>query len=79
MSLGQKVVASRRRVLKDAVWLAKSGRQQQEETEKHRVGNRPRTCRSSQNNTPQALIPLLRRFDREIWWGEYIVVVAEKM
>jgi len=32
----------------------------------------------SQNNTPPFLVPLLRRFDREIWWGEYIVVVAEK-
>jgi SAM-dependent methyltransferase len=32
----------------------------------------------SQNNTPQMLLSLLRRFDREIWWGEYIVIVAEK-
>lgn len=33
----------------------------------------------SQNNTPEILIPLLRRFDRHIWWGEYIVMIAEKM
>jgi SAM-dependent methyltransferase len=32
----------------------------------------------SQNNTPRILLPLLRRFDRDIWWGEYIVLVAEK-
>ena len=32
----------------------------------------------SQNNTPSFLVPLLRRFDREIWWGEYIVLIAEK-
>jgi SAM-dependent methyltransferase len=32
----------------------------------------------SQNNTPQMFVPMLRRFDRPIWWGEYIVVVAEK-
>lgn len=32
----------------------------------------------SQNNTPQFLLPFLRRFDRQIWWGEYIVIVAEK-
>jgi SAM-dependent methyltransferase len=32
----------------------------------------------SQNNTPAALIPALRKFDRQIWWGEYIVAVAEK-
>ena len=47
------------------------------------AGVRVVACRTtgmiSQNNTPQALIPLLRRFDRQIWWGEYIVVVAEKM
>jgi SAM-dependent methyltransferase len=47
------------------------------------AGMRVLACRTtgmiSQNNTPQALIPLLRRFDRQIWWGEYIVVVAEKM
>ena len=33
----------------------------------------------SQNNTPTALIPLLRTFDRQIWWGEYVVIVAEKI
>jgi ubiquinone/menaquinone biosynthesis C-methylase UbiE len=32
----------------------------------------------SQNNTPQFLIPLLKRFDREIFWGEYLVAIAEK-
>lgn len=32
----------------------------------------------SQNNTPAALVPALRTFDRPIWWGEYIVAVAEK-
>lgn len=32
----------------------------------------------SQNNTPRMLISMLRRFDRQIWWGEYIVIVAEK-
>ena len=32
----------------------------------------------SQNNTPEFLIPVLRRFDKQIWWGEYIVIVAEK-
>ncbi len=33
----------------------------------------------SQNNTPTMLIPLLQRFDRPIWWGEYVVIVAEKL
>ena len=33
----------------------------------------------SQNNTPQVLLSLLQRFDRQIWWGEYIVIVAEKV
>jgi SAM-dependent methyltransferase len=33
----------------------------------------------SQNNTPLALVPWLKRFDREIWWGEYIVLIAEKI
>ncbi|MGO9061827.1 MAG: class I SAM-dependent methyltransferase [Candidatus Binataceae bacterium] len=32
----------------------------------------------SQNNTPERLLPWLRRFDRPIWWGEYIVMIAEK-
>lgn len=32
----------------------------------------------SQNNTPEFLLPFLKRFDREIFWGEYVVVIAEK-
>lgn len=32
----------------------------------------------SQNNTPAVLVPLLKRFDRPIWWGEYLVLIAEK-
>jgi len=32
----------------------------------------------SQNNTPRMLVSMLRRFDRQIWWGEYNVIVAEK-
>jgi hypothetical protein len=32
----------------------------------------------SQNNTPSALLPLLKRFDREIWYGEYVILIAEK-
>ena len=32
----------------------------------------------SQNNTPAALLPFLKRFDRETWYGEYVVLVAEK-
>ncbi|HWB82795.1 MAG TPA: class I SAM-dependent methyltransferase [Bryobacteraceae bacterium] len=32
----------------------------------------------SQNNTPQSLVPLLRRFDRRIWFGEYIITIGEK-
>jgi SAM-dependent methyltransferase len=32
----------------------------------------------SQNNTPEPLVPLLKRFDRPIWWGEYLVLIAEK-
>jgi hypothetical protein len=32
----------------------------------------------SQNNTPSALLPLLKAFDREIWYGEYVVLIAEK-
>jgi SAM-dependent methyltransferase len=31
----------------------------------------------SQNNTPAALVPLLKRFDRSIWWGEYLILIAE--
>jgi SAM-dependent methyltransferase len=33
----------------------------------------------SQNNTPERLVPFLRRYDRPIWWGEYIVLVAERV
>jgi SAM-dependent methyltransferase len=33
----------------------------------------------SQNNTPAFLIPFLRRFDRQFWLGEYIIVIAEKV
>jgi SAM-dependent methyltransferase len=32
----------------------------------------------SQNNTPAFLLPFLKRFDTQIWWGEYCVMVAEK-
>lgn len=32
----------------------------------------------SQNNTPAALVPLLRRFDRPSLLGEYLITVAEK-
>ena len=32
----------------------------------------------SQNNTPQSLLPILKLFDREIWYGEYVVWIAEK-
>jgi len=32
----------------------------------------------SQNNTPEFLTPLLKRFDRQIWWGEYIVAIGKK-
>jgi len=46
------------------------------------AGLRVKACRTtgmiSQNNTPKALIPLLRRFDRPIWWGQYIIIVAER-
>jgi SAM-dependent methyltransferase len=43
-----------------------------------RVKTRLATGMISQNNTPARLIPLLQRFDRDIWWGEYIIVVAQK-
>ena len=33
----------------------------------------------SQNNTPTSVIPLLKRFDRQIWWGEYHILIAEKL
>lgn len=32
----------------------------------------------SQNNTPGFLVPFLKRFDTQIFWGEYIVVIATK-
>ena len=32
----------------------------------------------SQNNTPEFLLPFLKRFDKEIIWGEYVVLIAEK-
>jgi SAM-dependent methyltransferase len=32
----------------------------------------------SQNNTPSVFLPLLKPFDREIWYGQYVVVVAQK-
>jgi len=32
----------------------------------------------TQNNTPAWLVPVLRKFDRSIWWGEYIVMIAAK-
>jgi SAM-dependent methyltransferase len=32
----------------------------------------------SQNNTPVPLVPMLKRFDRPIWWGEYVILIAEK-
>jgi hypothetical protein len=32
----------------------------------------------SQNNTPAVLMPILKRFDRPIWWGEYIIVICDK-
>jgi len=32
----------------------------------------------SQNNTPAFLVPLLKKFDRPIWWGEYVVLIARK-
>jgi SAM-dependent methyltransferase len=32
----------------------------------------------SQNNTPESLVPILKKLDRPIWWGEYLVLVAEK-
>lgn len=32
----------------------------------------------SQNNTPAWTIPLLRAFDREFWWGEYLIAVGSK-
>ncbi len=37
-----------------------------------------RTGMISQNNTPGALIPLLRRFDRDFPLGEYLITIGEK-
>jgi SAM-dependent methyltransferase len=33
----------------------------------------------SQNNTPEALVPLLRFFDRQFAFGEYVITVGEKI
>jgi SAM-dependent methyltransferase len=33
----------------------------------------------SENKTPAFLVPLLKPFDREIFWGEYLVAVGEKV
>lgn len=33
----------------------------------------------SQNNTPEFMLPFLKRFDREIWYGEYVMLIAEKV
>jgi hypothetical protein len=33
----------------------------------------------SQNNTPAPLVPMLKRFDRPIWWGEYLILITEKV
>jgi SAM-dependent methyltransferase len=33
----------------------------------------------SQNNTPASLVPFLRRFDRPLPLGEYLITVAEKL
>jgi SAM-dependent methyltransferase len=48
------------------------------------VENNGLTCLSvmttgmiSQNNTPEFLLPFLKRFDKEIIWGEYVVLIAE--
>lgn len=32
----------------------------------------------SQNKTPELLVPFLKRFDREIAWGKYLVAIGEK-
>jgi len=44
-----------------------------------RVSQSLTTGMISQNNTPAMLVPLLRRFDRPIWWGEYLILIAEKL
>jgi len=33
----------------------------------------------SQNNTPEFMLPFLKRFDREVWYGEYVMLIAEKV
>jgi SAM-dependent methyltransferase len=33
----------------------------------------------SQNNTPASMVPMLKFFDRPIWWGEYVVLITEKI
>jgi 2-polyprenyl-3-methyl-5-hydroxy-6-metoxy-1,4-benzoquinol methylase len=38
-----------------------------------------RTGMISQNNTPIWLVPLLRRFDRNLIWGEYIILCGERV
>ena len=69
------VVRAERGVLKSSV-----GRLQREIRQ---AGARILACQTagmiSQNNTPERLVPFLRRFDRQIWWGEYIVIVAERI
>jgi len=46
------------------------------------AGLKPIACMTtgmiSQNNTPSLLLPFLKQFDREIWYGEYIVLIAKK-
>jgi SAM-dependent methyltransferase len=45
------------------------------------AGLKPISCMTtgmiSQNNTPAGLLPFLKQFDREIWYGEYVVLIAE--
>jgi SAM-dependent methyltransferase len=48
----------------------------------HNTGLKTVACMTtgmiSQNNTPLFVLPLLRRFDREIWYGEYVILIAQK-
>ena len=44
-----------------------------------RVSQTLTTGMISQNNTPAALVPFLKRFDRPVWWGEYLILIAEKL
>lgn len=48
----------------------------------HQAGLKPLSCMTtgmiSQNNTPGFLLPWLKWFDRDLWYGEYVVLVAEK-